>query len=666
MQGSSSSTNNPETLTKSEGDATPSVGRFRVLRPLAKGGIGQVSVALDEELQRQVALKELQTYHADNPESRARFVSEAEITGRLEHPGIVPVYGLGFQADGRPYYAMRLIHGETLRETIRRFHRGDGLGIEPGDRLLARNQLLRRFISVCDAVHYAHSRGIVHRDIKPGNIMLGPYGETLLVDWGLAKLASEQDRFLISEGKESSEQDRLPIPEGKESPPVWDTRLVQTHEGAFVGTPQYASPEQAAGIAERIGPASDIYSLGATLFTILTDRAPFEDEQIQDVLNNVRLGRFPRPTQVNSRVPKLLEAICLRAMAPLPRGRYKTARELAEDVERFLSGEPIRTKLKPPEETPRPPTIRISIRGDGGTLHQSVPFAGPVELGRQRKDSEQVFSTQRIEDRVRFVIVGRGELRVSRELALLTPLENATLQIKNLGKLPLQTRNHGELIPGEERMMQLPVEMIFSQHTIRTILIEEASQESLSALVPENDSRETTRPADELTTIVPVSVPRQEFARWGQVVADLTRKSVSRSDLFNQTAQHLLSMIGLDLAAVLLADGDDWKVQAVKASREGDAVPEINPRPSVLAAIRSEKCAVWQTPTQEEDVDWSSIQDMRGIIAAPIMDEQGNVVGAIYGERTIASLPTSHQMKLESVFMGLVAALIGPRVVSGT
>src|SRR5262249_54741200 len=153
----------------------------------AKGGLGQVSVALDEELHREVALKEIQERHADHPESRARFLMEAEVTGGLEHPGIVPVYGLGQYRDGRPFYAMRFIRGDNLKDAIERLHKADGSTQDAGERSLEFRKLLGRFMDVCQAISYAHSRGVLHRDLKPGNVMLGQYGETLVVDWGLAK-----------------------------------------------------------------------------------------------------------------------------------------------------------------------------------------------------------------------------------------------------------------------------------------------------------------------------------------------------------------------------------------------------------------------------------------------------------------------------------------------
>jgi serine/threonine-protein kinase len=175
----------------SVGQSTSAGVRFRILRPHAEGGLEIVSVARDEELHREVALKEIKDRYADHPENRARFLLEAEVTGGLEHPGIVPVYGLGSYADGRPFYAMRFIRGDSLKEAVERFHTGpDGKPRKPSRAAFegsAFRGLLGRFVDVCQAVAYAHSRKVLHRDLKPGNVMLGKYGETLLVDWGLAK-----------------------------------------------------------------------------------------------------------------------------------------------------------------------------------------------------------------------------------------------------------------------------------------------------------------------------------------------------------------------------------------------------------------------------------------------------------------------------------------------
>jgi serine/threonine protein kinase/Flp pilus assembly protein TadD len=323
----------PATRPPSVGTPTSSGLRFRILRPHARGGLGEVFVARDEELHREVALKEIQGRHADHPESRTRFVLEAEITGGLEHPGIVPVYGLGHYADGRPFYAMRFIRGDSLQQAIEAFHKADVPGRAPGERALSLRQLLGRFVDVCNAIAYAHSRGVLHRDLKPGNIMLGQYGETLVVDWGLAKAGGGTDPVTVSaEGV-------LRPTSASGSPP--------TQMGSAIGTPSFMSPEQATGRLDLLGSASDVYSLGATLYCMLTGKVPFEAKDAAALLQRVQKSDFLHPRQVKRNVPAALEAVCLKAMALRPQDRYDSPRTLADDVEHWLADEPVSAWREP-------------------------------------------------------------------------------------------------------------------------------------------------------------------------------------------------------------------------------------------------------------------------------------------------------------------------------
>jgi serine/threonine protein kinase len=312
-------------------------GRYRVLRPHAQGGLGRVLVAKDNELQREVALKEIRPDYSDDVDCRARFMREAEITGRLEHPGIVPVYSLGKYPDGSPYYAMRFIRGTSLQDAIKKFHSSSSKkkrGGSQSQRNLELRRLVQRLIDVCETVDYAHSRGVLHRDIKPSNIMLGAYGETLVVDWGLAKPIGK-NLSPAMEIEHSPDVSCLPapslvVPNESDSEP---TRL-----GAAVGTPAFMSPEQALGQHDALGPASDVFSLGATLYQILTGVPPYGG---QDIVRHAQRASFPPPRAVHRNVPRALEAICMKAMAAKTKDRYGAAGELAQELERYLADEPI-------------------------------------------------------------------------------------------------------------------------------------------------------------------------------------------------------------------------------------------------------------------------------------------------------------------------------------
>jgi eukaryotic-like serine/threonine-protein kinase len=331
------------TVAPTENDAAQEVplqsgtryGRFALQRFHARGGLGEVYVAVDAELGREVALKRMQGRIVHDAGAKRRFLNEAEITANLEHPGIVPIYGLVQDEQGQTCYAMRFIAGESLADAIKKWH-----GTAPDYAALSFRQLLQRFISVCQTMAYAHSKEIIHRDLKPANVMLGPYGETLVVDWGLAKRGGSDQQSTISEEAE-------PLPATVDYQPSDTEDQVVTQAGQVLGTAGYMSPEQAAGRVDVIGQASDIYSLGATLYELLTGQRPVRKQDIRVMLQQTQAGDYPAPRHVQPAVPQALEAICLKALALKPEQRYASATALAADLEHWLADEPVRAHAEP-------------------------------------------------------------------------------------------------------------------------------------------------------------------------------------------------------------------------------------------------------------------------------------------------------------------------------
>ena len=275
--------------------------KYRVLEGVARGGMGAVYLAEDVTLGRRVALK---TLDLPNPtgELAARMLREAQIVARLEHPGIVPVHDVGRTADGRVFYTMKYVQGERLDQHLGRV------------RSLADH--LRIFLKICDAVAFAHAHGVLHRDLKPQNIMIGPFGEVLVMDWGLAKILADTaaEPAATASRSETVPPSTNPTeqrPTGDSSAP-WGSAPVDTAHGAVIGTPGYMAPEQARGETSNLDQRADVFSLGAILNFLAAEPG--------------------------ARVPRALAAICAKAMAHAPAERYASALELAADVARFLDG----------------------------------------------------------------------------------------------------------------------------------------------------------------------------------------------------------------------------------------------------------------------------------------------------------------------------------------
>jgi eukaryotic-like serine/threonine-protein kinase len=253
--------------------------RYEIHGKIGQGGMGGVFLARDRELERDVALKVLNVL-PDNADAKARMVAEARITARLEHPGIVPVHDAGVLPDGRFFYAMKLVRGKRLDEQV--------------GQSTAMTERVRLFLKVCDAVAFAHAHGILHRDLKPQNIMVGPFGEVLVLDWGVAK------------------------------------EVGQPAAGVVLGTPGYRAPEQARG--EGSDERADVYALGAILYFLLAGRPPTYEGT----------AALMRPRSFERTIPRPLEAVCLKALASECADRYAAVTCLSDDVADFLAGRRVR------------------------------------------------------------------------------------------------------------------------------------------------------------------------------------------------------------------------------------------------------------------------------------------------------------------------------------
>jgi tetratricopeptide (TPR) repeat protein len=295
-------------------------GHYVLKRFHAKGGMGEIWLAEDPAIGRSVALKRMLGRRRD---AQARFRVEAQITGQLEHPGIVPVHELGTTPDGQPYYTMKFVHGRTLKQVIQDYHAALK---KSGPSEVEELRLLQHFISLCQTVAYAHSRGVLHRDLKPENVMLGPYGETLVLDWGIAKILGRPEAA-------PAEAAYVELKGGGVE--------TGTQAGSIMGSPSYMAPEVAAGLNDRVDQVSDVYLLGATLYEILTGLLPRQAKTVMELINKAQKEPPVPPRRVNPHVQRALEAICLKAMATRKEDRYQSALEVAEDVQRFLAGEPV-------------------------------------------------------------------------------------------------------------------------------------------------------------------------------------------------------------------------------------------------------------------------------------------------------------------------------------
>ncbi len=357
----------------------PDKPRYDLVDNFAHGGMGNIWKAHDQRIHRDVAYKELLPRALRRPRVVERFVQEAQITGQLEHPCIVPIYDLGNQENGAPFYAMKLIHGTEMKDHIEDMHKLPKDSTEYRRTMI---KLLHSLIDTCNAMGFAHQRGVLHRDLKPQNVMLGGFGETLVLDWGLAKIlggheaagdggmivsGDYDEKFDADEespgeslGDLSQATDATKILDESSSPALAATQMTgtavqtdsrsagtETKYGSVMGTPAYMPPEQAEGKLDLMDGRTDIYSIGAILYEILVNDAPIPRTKMDQMLDHVINKPIKPPIEIVPSTPPALSAIAMKALSKRREDRYATALDMARDVEDYLADEPVSAYPEP-------------------------------------------------------------------------------------------------------------------------------------------------------------------------------------------------------------------------------------------------------------------------------------------------------------------------------
>ncbi len=294
-------------------------GKYIIKKKLMSGGMGAVYYIFDNDFKRHAAMKVVLPELKHDSSAIESFIREARITGQLEHPNVIPVHDLGFFPGHGIFFTMKLIRGEPLNAILQKIELGDEEYLEKYDLY----SLLNIFRKVCDGVAFAHSQNIIHRDIKPHNIMVGDYGEVLLMDWGLAKQLGPKDM--------ESEEEKSP-----------DDDWMTTEIGVIKGSPAYMSPEQSLGKPKELDAQSDVFLLGATLYNMLTFYPPYIGDDIQEIVQKARRHKLIPPDELDTgrwAIPEDLRRIIMKALAKAKKNRYKSVEDLVTDVDAFIRGD---------------------------------------------------------------------------------------------------------------------------------------------------------------------------------------------------------------------------------------------------------------------------------------------------------------------------------------
>lgn len=364
--------------------------RYRTVRQIGRGGMGNVMLCADKTIGRNVAMKVMRVDNAADEPQRMRFLEEAQITGQLEHPNIVPIHELGQDEEGNFYFTMKMVKGRSLEELI--------WENKTGQRHNSLAQFLNIFLKICDAIAFAHAKGVIHRDLKPSNIMIGDFGEVLVMDWGLAKILPGKDGEprihtetptavnvgtidRTHEGAVEGDDDTRGILD--DSVNVVDSvrsvrsqsRMVDTKFGEIQGTPVYMAPEQAMGTTNLVDHRTDIYSLGTILYEMLTFKRPIDGTELKDVLQRVADGEVEAPDARAPwrKIPPELSSICTKAMAREQERRYPTVRTLEKEITYFVESMAVQKRGRTEESSEE--SLEQARPGRGGWMLLAVMSA---------------------------------------------------------------------------------------------------------------------------------------------------------------------------------------------------------------------------------------------------------------------------------------------------
>jgi eukaryotic-like serine/threonine-protein kinase len=540
------------------GDARHVASEYRLLRPIGEGGSGTVWLARDETIKRNVAIKELRREALESPMSWRRFHREAEITGQLEHPNVVPVYQFGKDREsGEPFYAMRFVGKRTLADAIEE-HRDRVQAGEDGS--LGLHRLLSAFLDVCQAISYAHSRGVIHRDLKPENVALDSFGQVVVLDWGLAKLVEDGEL-----GSQLTTNARLS-----------DSSLRRTMDGDVVGTPLYMAPEQATGELDEVDTRTDIYGLGALLFAILTGSAPHQesltghaDRKLADILNTIAKGNAPSPRLHDNGVPAELDATCVKAMARKRHLRFDTVDALAESVERWMAGQH--------EKTSNYESMRMEGRELRASLQSSVDdLRRNVRFMSRLPPIQQLVATESDAD----IVAWRGRLAT-----IFEGLLEANSSYHNIVYCRVDETQVTELVRVERRGREATRVRIVPRSRLRTIeandfvqrLMVQKPEEVVTSLVcnPMCDEADDCEQNVGLVAGVPVYDKETEEA-FGVVLIDCNMDTLLRRQLSRQLTSSEVVVANDRLRTIMHADSGDIVEESQRRPLE-EVAPHFQP-----------------------------------------------------------------------------------------